>query len=152
VTVEVTAPVTGRVLAVADVSDPVFAQEIVGPGVAIVPSQDGEDTAVAPVDGTVVKIHPHAYVIATPQGPAVLVHLGVDTVTLRGSGFTVLGHDRQKVSVGDAMVTWNPADIRERGLDPVVPVIVMEAKGQTLTPVAQPGTRVRVGDPLLRIG
>ncbi len=136
----------------ADVSDPVFAQEIVGPGLAIVPSQAGDGTAVAPVDGTVVKVHPHAYVIATSQGPAVLVHLGVDTVTLGGQGFTLLRHDQDNVVAGEAVVIWNPADVRERGLDPVVPVVVMEAQGLTLTPLVRPGADVTAGDPLLRIG
>ena len=79
---DVVAPVAGLVRPLADVPDPVFAAEMVGAGVAIEPS-GGMAEAVSPVAGTLIKLHPHAYVVVTPEGTGVLVHLGIDTVKPR---------------------------------------------------------------------
>ena len=80
----VRAPLPGRVLAVEDVPDPVFSAKIVGPGLALDPRTGGpgQVTAVSPIDGTVAKVHPHAFVVTSPRGRGVLVHLGLDTVSL----------------------------------------------------------------------
>ena len=81
--VPVLAPCAGRVVALADVPDEVFASEMVGPGVAIEPA-GGRTTVVSPVAGRVVKIHPHAFVVLADCGAGVLVHLGIDTNRLGG--------------------------------------------------------------------
>ncbi len=73
------APVAGLRRDVSEVPDPVFARGIVGPGAAIEPHH-GKQAAVAPIDGTLVKVHPHAFLVVSDQGPGVLVHLGIDTV------------------------------------------------------------------------
>ena len=86
---DVLAPVAGLVRPLADVPDPVFAAEMVGAGVAIEPAGGASD-AVSPVAGTVLKLHPHAFVVLTPEGTGVLVHLGIDTVRLDGAGFELL--------------------------------------------------------------
>ena len=86
---DVVAPVAGLVRPLADVPDPVFAAEMVGAGVAIEPS-GGMAEAVSPVAGTLIKLHPHAYVVVTAEGTGVLVHLGIDTVKLDGDGFELL--------------------------------------------------------------
>ena len=80
----VRSPVAGVVVALDDVPDPVFSGRIVGPGVAVIPDRAGGDdvSALAPISGTVSKIHPHAYVITDDNGRSVLVHLGLDTVGL----------------------------------------------------------------------
>ena len=87
----VQSPVSGVVVALGDVPDPVFSGKIVGPGVAITPdtADGGEVSALAPISGTITKIHPHAYVITNDHGHSVLVHLGLDTVSLGGKGFTL---------------------------------------------------------------
>jgi tRNA A-37 threonylcarbamoyl transferase component Bud32/membrane-associated phospholipid phosphatase len=85
----VLAPVPGRALPLAEVPDPVFAGEMVGPGTAIDPPR-GPVEALAPVDGRILKLHPHAYVVVAEAGRAVLVHLGIDTVQLHGEGFSLL--------------------------------------------------------------
>src|SRR5690348_7946646 len=76
--VQVLAPVAGLRQEVSNVPDPVFAQGIVGPGAAISPHH-GKQCAVAPIDGTLVKVLPHAFLVLSDRGPAVLVHLGIDT-------------------------------------------------------------------------
>ena len=96
----VRSPVAGVVVALDDVPDPVFSGRIVGPGVAVNPeyTAEGGSAALAPVSGTVAKIHPHAYVITASGGRSVLVHLGLDTVSLEGRGFTVLAAEGEAVS------------------------------------------------------
>ncbi len=77
-------PFAGPVVALADVPDPVFAGQLVGAGVAVDPSGvEGAVTAVAPVDGTIVKLHPHAFALQGSAGTDVLVHVGIDTVKLK---------------------------------------------------------------------
>ena len=94
----------------ADVPDPVFASEMVGPGVAIDPDP-GEITVVSPIAGKVVKVHPHAFVVLGADGVGVLVHLGINTVRLEGRGFEVLVEQGDTVAAGDPMVRWDPSTV-----------------------------------------
>lgn len=120
------APVAGRVIALADVPDPVFSAELVGSGVAIEPPDGDHATAIAPVAGRLVKLHPHAFVILRDDGVGVLVHMGIDTVKLGGEGFTLLVTEGAELTAGDPVVEFSPHDIRARGLSAVVPVVVMD--------------------------
>ena len=111
---EVLAPLAGRVVALADVPDPVFAGLIVGAGLAVEP-EDGatEVSVISPVAGRVMKVHPHAFVVLDESGAGVLVHLGIDTVQLKGEGFTLLAAEGDRVSAGQPIVAWNPAAVVE---------------------------------------
>ena len=104
---QVLAPCAGRVLALADVPDPVFAGEMVGPGVAVEPDE-GRQTVVSPVAGKLVKLHPHAFVVLTDDGVGVLVHLGIDTVRLEGRGFELVAEEGATIAAGDPVVRWDP--------------------------------------------
>ena len=96
---QVLAPVSGTSLDVQDVPDPVFASGMVGPGLAIEPLP-GAQTAVAPIAGRLAKLHHHAYLVVSDTGPGVLVHLGIDTVQMRGDGFTLLAAENDVVCAG----------------------------------------------------
>ncbi len=153
----VRAPLSGVVTALAAVPDPVFAGELVGPGLAIDPTRetgegkgegDGEVNVAAPIDGTIVKVHPHAFLVAGSDGRAVLVHLGLDTVQLRGAGFTVLAAEGDRVSAGDVVVTWHPTEVEAGGRSPVCPVIALEAAAGAVAPLADVGSTVAAGAPL----
>jgi len=148
VTVRVLAPVAGTVVAMADVPDPVFAGSIVGPGIAIDPDGEGEVHVVAPVAGTVAKLHPHAFVLLTEEGKGVLVHLGLDTVQLGGEGFTLHAQEKDAVTAGQRLVSWHPADVKEGGRSPVSPVVALEATQEALTLAVEPGGHVAAGDEL----
>jgi PTS system N-acetylglucosamine-specific IIA component len=148
----VRAPVAGVVVAMADVPDPVFGASLVGPGVAIDPVRDGEVEVVAPVDGTLVKVHPHAFVVATADGRAALVHLGLDTVQLGGEGFTLRAAEGDAVRAGDVVVTWHPADVEAGGRSPVCPVVALDAPAESVQVVPEVGAPVSAGDPLLTWG
>jgi sugar PTS system EIIA component len=147
--VKVLSPCPGRLVALADVPDPVFSSEMVGPGVAIDPDP-GEVTVVSPIDGTVVKIHPHAFVVLGPDGVGVLVHLGINTVRLEGRGFEVLAEQGATVAAGDAMVRWDPSTITGADISPLVPVVAMDRpKGSVPAPPG--GAVVRAGDLLFDV-
>ena len=146
----VLAPVAGTVRAMAEVPDPVFAGEIVGPGLALDPSRDGVVTAFAPVAGKIVKLHPHAYVIVADGTRGVLVHLGLDTVQLGGAGFTLHVAEGDSVAAGEIVVSWNPAEVEAGGRSPICPVVALEGAPGTVTGLIAPGGLVRAGDPLFK--
>jgi sugar PTS system EIIA component len=126
-TTRVLAPIAGRAVALADVPDPVFSQGMVGYGAAIDPPREVVE-AVAPVAGKVVRLLPHAYVIMTPTNVGILVHLGLDTVALKGEGFTVHVSQGDEVTAGQLMVTYDVPAVVAKGLNPVVPVVVMDER------------------------
>lgn len=146
----VDAPLRGRVVALADVPDEVFASAMVGPGVALLPDDDGPQRVVAPVAGVVGTAFPHAFAIELDDGRSVLVHLGIDTVTLRGAGFEVHAPVGARVERGDLLVTWSPADVVAADLSPLCPVVALQAEGVDV--LVEPGGDVAAGEPLLRWG
>ena len=146
----VTAPLPGTVLDITDVPDPVFAASMVGAGVGIEPRPDaGLVDVVAPVSGRLLKVHPHAFIVLTPEGRGVLVHVGIDTVRLEGAPFTLHVQEGDEVSAGDRVVTVDVAAVRAAGMSPVSPVVVMDAAADTVPPV-DPGRPVEPGDVLFR--
>lgn len=145
------APLSGKVVELAEVPDPVFSGEIVGPGVAIIPSDESGCTVTSPVAGKIIKIHPHAFVALTENGVGCLVHLGLDTVSLEGKGFTLHQENKATVAQGDDMVTWNPKKIAEGGHNPIVPVIAMERGKDDIKLLVELGTQVQQGEPLMEV-
>ena len=140
-------PLTGMVVPLEEVPDEVFAQRIVGDGVAVRPSA-GE--VVAPVSGRVAKLFPggHGVVVETPDGLQVLVHLGIDTVRLRGRGFTVRVEEGSEVRAGDPLVTVDVAALAADGVELVSPVVVIS--GHPVVPAA--AGAVHAGEHLLQVG
>ncbi|GAA2851855.1 PTS sugar transporter subunit IIA [Nonomuraea rubra] len=145
----VLAPMEGTAVGLAAVPDPVFSAGMVGPGTAIDPLR-GPGKAVAPIAGKIMKLHPHAYVIVGDDGKGVLVHLGIDTVQLKGAGFQLLAAEGDRVSAGQPVVAWDPSAIEAGGRSPVCPVVALDALSEELTGVAE-GT-VHVGDELFSWG
>lgn len=146
----VLSPIPGRAVPLADVPDPVFAEQMVGPGRAVDPTR-GELTSVAPVDGRIVKLHPHAYVIVADSGRGVLVHLGIDTVQLKGEGFRLLAAEGDTVTAGTPIVVWDAAAVEAGGRSPVCPVIALDCPPESLT-VPAGAVAVTAGDELFRWG
>lgn len=102
------APITGIAYKLKNVPDDVFAQKIIGDGVAIEPT---DNILYSPVKGEIVQIFPtlHAVGIKTKEEIEILIHLGIDTVELKGEGFTSFIERGQKVNIGDKLleVDWN---------------------------------------------
>ncbi|EHB54972.1 PTS system, glucose subfamily, IIA subunit [Mycolicibacterium rhodesiae JS60] len=126
-TTAVHAPVSGRAVALADVPDPVFSQGMVGYGAAVDPPHEVID-AVAPVSGRILKLMPHAYIVMTNENVGVLVHLGLDTVALKGAGFSALVAEGDTVTAGQPVITYDVPSIVAAGLNPIVPVVVMDER------------------------
>ncbi|MGA8046526.1 MAG: glucose PTS transporter subunit IIA [Dermatophilaceae bacterium] len=123
----VVSPIAGTLVPLQDVPDATFAKGLVGPGLAIDPPREYVD-AVAPVSGTIAKLWPHAYAIRTPSGAGVLVHLGLDTVQLKGEGFTAYASEGDEVEIGQRILGYDVTAVEAAGRNPVVPVVVLDRK------------------------
>jgi PTS system glucose-specific IIA component len=100
---------------------------MVGYGAAVDPARGVVD-AVAPVSGKLLKLMPHAYIVMTPQKVGVLVHLGLDTVQLNGDGFKTHVSQGDDVTAGQVIITYDVALVAAKGLNPIVPVVVMDER------------------------
>lgn len=125
-TLVVRAPFAASILPLAHVPDPVFASGVVGHGIALEPRSDAQCvTARSPVNGVVTKLKPHAVIVTSTGGFSILVHLGIDTVSLRGKGFAALVDEGDVVTAGDPLIHWDLAPSRAARLPTCVPVIVV---------------------------
>lgn len=120
--IRVLAPLDGKVVELENVPDPVFAQKMVGDGVAIDPTGD---TSLAPVAGKLVKLFPggHAFGISMGNGVELIVHLGLDTVELKGSGFQNIATEGQDVRAGAPITRFDRAMIEQHGRAMISPVV-----------------------------
>lgn len=139
----VKSPLTGTVVPLEDVADEVFSERVMGDGAAVRPS-DGR--VVAPVSGTIEKLFPggHGIVIETAEGLQILVHVGLDTVELKGDGFEVHAAEGDEVNEGDPVVTVDLDRMAELKVDVVSPVVVISGHG--VEGIASGG--LAAGDPL----
>ncbi|WP_405857281.1 PTS glucose transporter subunit IIA [Streptomyces sp. NBC_01515] len=142
----VTSPLAGRAIGLTEVPDPVFSGAMVGPGTAIDPVREPSE-AVSPVDGVIVSLHPHAFVVVDSEGHGVLTHLGIDTVQLNGEGFELLVNKGDTVTRGQSVVRWNPAAVEAAGKSPVCPIVALEATADALSGLREDGD-VKAGDSL----
>lgn len=126
----VRAPFSAHVLPLAEVPDPVFASGVVGDGRALLPEADVTCVTVhSPIDGVVTKLKSHAAIITSTRGLSILIHLGIDTVGLRGRGFAPLVEEGDIVDAGTPLIHWDLGPARGTGLSPCVPVIVVNPSG-----------------------
>ena len=119
----IAAPVDGQVKDLGDVNDQVFSTKLMGDGAAIVPS-DG--TVYSPVDGQVTVAYEtkHAYGLKSKDGAEVLIHIGIDTVNLKGEGFESFVKQGQTVKAGDKLGTVDLAKVKAEGYDTTVMLVV----------------------------
>ena len=129
-------PIVGDVVALADVNDPVFSSGAMGQGIAVKPSQG---VVYAPADAEVSIAFPtgHAFGLKTTDGAEVLIHVGIDTVTMNGEGFEAKVAQGDKVKAGDVLGTFDSNKIAAAGLDDTTMVIVTNtADYASVAPVA----------------
>lgn len=121
--VKIYAPLSGEVVNIEDVPDVVFSEKIVGDGIAIRPNGD---TIVAPVNGTIGKIFEtnHAFSIESEDGVELFVHFGIDTVELKGEGFTRLAEEGQKVKAGEPIIKFDLALLSEKAKSVLTPIVI----------------------------
>jgi phosphocarrier protein FPr/phosphocarrier protein len=143
------APMQGWRCALADIPDPVFAQGMLGAGVAIDPTGD---TVHAPCDGTVRTLQPtgHAVTIAAAEGAEVLIHVGVDTVALGGRGFTPLVAAGDRVRRGDPLIRFDLDLLVCEAPSVITPVVMLDSDLYAVSLLGEEGA-VAVGDPLFAL-
>lgn len=142
-------PASGRVVPLAQVPDPTFAEEILGKGAAVIP-EDGK--FYAPVDGEITNLTDtkHALGITSTGGLELLIHIGLETVALNGKGFTLHVEEGQKIRKGDLLVECDLAYVKAQGCEIITPVIVTNADAyEAITPLCD--GQQEVGIPLLAV-
>lgn len=118
-----TAPITGKIVQLEDVPDPVFSEKMMGDGLAIEPA---EGVVVAPLDAKVLQVFPtkHAVGLQTDNGMEILIHIGLETVSLNGEGFESFVKEGDKVKKGDKLISFDLGIIKEKAKSTVTPVII----------------------------
>ena len=142
-------PIVGDVVALSNVNDPVFSSGAMGQGIAVKPSQD---VVYAPADAEVTIVFPtgHAYGLRTANGAEILIHVGIDTVSMNGEGFNHKVAQGDKVKDGDVLGTFDSAKIAAAGLDNTTMVIVTNtADFASVNPVASGS--VAKGDAIIEV-
>lgn len=147
----IASPLRGRVLPLSEVSDPVFSDRILGDGCAILP-EDGN--IYSPVDGVISSIAEtrHAYGFLSRDGIEVLVHFGLETVSLGGEGFRSLKKEGDEVKKGEKIAEVDLALLKEKGISLMTPVLICNAaEGDSVTLRASHDSTVGVGDALMAL-
>ena len=142
-------PIVGSTVTLADVNDPVFSSGAMGQGIAIKPT---EGVVYAPADAevTIAFATGHAYGLKTANGAEILIHVGIDTVSMNGEGFDQKVAQGDKVKAGDILGTFDAAKIAAAGLEDTTMVIVTNtADFASVTPVAT-GSVVK-GDAIIEV-
>ncbi|WP_339226105.1 PTS glucose transporter subunit IIA [Oceanobacillus sp. FSL K6-2867] len=117
------APVSGEVVALEEVPDPVFSEKMMGDGVAIKP-KNGD--VVSPVNGEIIQVFPtkHAVGIRAENGAEILIHIGLETVSLNGEGFTSFVGEGEQVKQGDKLIHFDMEIVREKAKSSITPIII----------------------------
>lgn len=120
----ITSCVSGKIVPIEKVNDNVFSAKILGEGVGIYPT---EDVIVSPCDGEIVSVMEetkHALGIKTSNGMEILIHVGIDTVSMKGKDFELFVKVGDKVNRGDKLISFNRKTIKDNNLDDVVIMVV----------------------------
>ncbi|QYA45123.1 PTS transporter subunit IIBC [Macrococcoides bohemicum] len=137
----------GEAMNIEQVNDPVFSQKMMGEGYAVIPS---DETIVAPVDGEIVSIFPtkHAIGIKTAEGIEVLVHMGIETVSMTKPASRVVVNDGQKVKVGDTLAIMDIEAVKAEGKDTTIIIVITNSdhvEALTLDKTGQVAKAERIG-------
>lgn len=145
----IVAPIEGTAVELEKINDPVFSKGTIGKGVAIKPLNN---EVRAPFDGKVISVFPtkHAIGLKTENGVELLIHLGIDTVNLKGKYFDSAVKDGQTIKKGDLLETFDIKEIEKAGYDTVVPIIVTNSDNfDDIVIEKKDGEKVNFGDPLM---
>ena len=139
--IDVRAPFAGDVVELSQVPDASFAQGMVGEGFAVMPDAVDAFDVCAPVDGTITMVFKtrHAFGMQTKDGVDLLIHIGIDTVELKGEGFAALAKKGDTVSAGTPIIAVDAKVLRERGVNLITPVVCPTAKQVASIDIAREG-------------
>ncbi|MDQ0207315.1 beta-glucoside-specific PTS transporter subunit IIABC [Alkalicoccobacillus murimartini] len=145
----ISAPMNSETLSLSEVNDDVFAQEMMGKGIAFTTE---ESTLTSPVNGTIAALYDskHAIGIVSDDGVELLIHIGIDTVTMKGEGFEALVNKGDRVSIGDKLIEFDSKAITARGLDPTIMLIVTNTQEYEIVESLKYG-KVTQGEAILSV-
>lgn len=130
--IDIFSPLNGEVIELAKVNDPVFSQKMMGEGFAVIPS---DSTVYSPTVGIIKSIFPtkHAISISSDDGTEILLHIGIDTVSLEGKGLYPKVFEGQRVAIGDPLLVIDLQYLKEQGKEDTVIVVFPELKGKQVS-------------------
>lgn len=143
---QIIAPISGKIIELSTVPDPVFSEKLTGDGLAILAASD---EVLAPCDGEITLFFDtkHAFAITTSAGVQVLVHVGLDTVIMEGEGITALHHTGDKVKAGTPILRLDLPLLEKRHINLISPVLIVNYdKVRRLVTSERPGERVAAGE------
>lgn len=142
-TISVVAPLSGTIKSLEEVPDPVFSQKMMGDGIAILPDNG---KVVSPVDGEIMQFFPtkHAVGIKASNGAELLIHIGLETVSMKGEGFEAHVSEGSKVQAGDPLITFDVSLVEEKAKSTITPIILTNGDDMGEL-VKKDGTKVEAG-------
>lgn len=146
---EIKSPMNGKLINITDVKDEAFSSKALGDGVAIIPSDGG---VYAPIDGEIVTVieSNHAVGIQTKNGIEILIHIGQDTVKLKGKYFKSYVKEGDKVKAGTLLIEFDKENIEKENYDIVSPIVITNTEN-CKSIVAESPRDIKVGDKILTI-
>jgi len=146
----IASPMDGAVVSVSKVMDPVFSADVLGRGIAVKP-ESGQVRA--PGKATVSQMFEtgHAVTLVMDNGAELLIHIGIDTVKLKGRYFRICKNSGESVNTGDVLMEFDADGIRAEGFDTVTPIVVCNPDCFSDISFASEGP-IREGEPLITIG
>lgn len=142
-------PAAGRTIDISEVADPTFAEGILGQGIAIIPS---DDTVYSPCDGTIDLMFDtgHAVNLISDKGTEILIHIGLETVSLKGKHFKTFMNTGDKVKKGDKLIEFDRQAIADEGFNTVIPIVICNSDAyDDIKP--EIGRDVMPGDPIITL-
>ena len=148
-TISLKAVEDGRTIPMDEVNDQTFAQELLGPGIAIVPSNG---TVVSPIDGTIATVMDtkHAVCIQGEDGLELIVHAGLDTVELNGKYYQTYKEIGDQVKAGDVLLEFDLEEITKAGYDVTTPIVITNLGDYKITKCLT-GQQVKAGEELIQL-
>ena len=148
-TISLKAVEDGRTIPMDEVKDPTFAQEVVGPGIAIVPSNG---TVVSPINGTIATVMDtkHAVCIQGEDGLELIVHAGLDTVELNGKYYQTYKEIGDQVKAGDVLLEFDLEEITKAGYDVTTPIVITNLGDYKITKCLT-GQQVKAGEEVIQL-
>ncbi len=143
-------PLQGEVVRLEEVPDPTFSQKMMGEGMAIRPT---EGRMLSPCDGEVMNLFPtgHAIGILGPHGAEILIHIGLDTVKMKGDGFKALVKTGDQIRKGQPLIEFSIDKIKQAGFETVTPIVVTNSDQYRLQLMAAPQSHILFGAPALTL-
>ena len=148
-TISLKAVEDGRTIPMDEVNDQIFAQELLGPGIAIVPSNG---TVVSPINGTIATVMDtkHAVCIQGEDGLELIVHAGLDTVELNGKYYQTYKEIGDQVKAGDVLLEFDLEEITKAGYDVTTPIVITNLGDYKITKCLT-GQQVKAGEEVIQL-